>query len=73
MIGLSVLIFLINVLYTHIKDVRCVWDPWGGAKPIEWKLWEEGRVKLGMGLISDHDPEPLAVTEARRAHEEADA
>jgi len=41
-------------------------DPWGGARHIEWKLWEEGRVVLGSGLITDTEPEPLHVQETRR-------
>jgi cytochrome c oxidase subunit I len=67
LIGLSVFVFLVNVLYSHVKDRRVVADPWPGAKHIEWRLWEEGRVQLGTGLITDHEPEPRAVTEARKA------
>ena len=53
MIGFSVLLFLVNVLVSHIRDVRVATDPWGGARHVEWKLWEEGRVVLGEGLITD--------------------
>ncbi|MES2155343.1 MAG: cbb3-type cytochrome c oxidase subunit I [bacterium] len=66
MIGLSVLIFIVNYFYSMAKNVRVTTDPWGGARHIEWKLWEEGRVVLGQGLITDHEPEPLAVQEARK-------
>ena len=72
MIGLSVLIFLVNVLYSHVKNLRVATDPWPGAKTIEWRLWEEGRVQLGTGLITDHEPETRAVAEARvQARKEA--
>jgi cytochrome c oxidase subunit I len=72
LIGLSVLIFLVNVVYSRVKDRRVATDPWPGAKHIEWRLWEEGRVVHGTGLITDHEPEPRAVTEERiRARKEA--
>ncbi|MFO1534375.1 MAG: hypothetical protein ABR586_01785, partial [Thermoplasmatota archaeon] len=58
-------IFLVNVAVSHRRNLRVAADPWGGARHIEWKLWEEGRVVLGEGLIVDHEPEPLAVKEAR--------
>ncbi len=66
MIGLSVLVFIINYFYSQAKNVRVTTDPWGGARHIEWKLWEEGRVVLGQGLITDHEPETLTVQEARK-------
>jgi cytochrome c oxidase subunit I len=67
LIALSVGIFLWNVLYSHVKDLRVSADPWPGRKHIEWRLWEEGRVELGTGLITDHEPESRASQEARRA------
>ncbi|MEA3191126.1 MAG: cytochrome c oxidase subunit [Thermoplasmata archaeon] len=69
MIAASIAVFLYNVAYSHAKDLRVTRDPWGGARHIEWKLWEEGRVVLGQGLITDHEPEPLHVQEARRLRE----
>ncbi|MEA3143688.1 MAG: cytochrome c oxidase subunit [Thermoplasmata archaeon] len=65
MIALSVGLFLLNVAVSHKRNLRVASDPWGGARHVEWKLWEEGRVVLGEGLITDHEPEPLAVKEAR--------
>jgi cytochrome c oxidase subunit 1 len=72
-IAISVAIFLVNVLYSHVKNVRCTADPWGGPRPIEWKLWEEGRVQLGQGLILDHEPVPLAKRESGHGHAEVPA
>ena len=66
LIGASVLFFLINVVVSHRADRRVTADPWGGARHVEWKLWEEGRVVLGTGLITDVEPEPLVVTEQKR-------
>ena len=60
LIALSVAIFMINVAITHKKGEKVVADPWGGARHVEWKLWEEGRVVHGEGLIMDHEPTPLA-------------
>jgi cytochrome c oxidase subunit 1 len=67
MIGFSVLVFLVNVLYSQVKNVRVASDPWGGERHVEWKLWEEGRVVLGTGLITDHEPEPRTAMEERMA------
>jgi cytochrome c oxidase subunit 1 len=74
MIGFAVLLFLINILVSWNKFIPRQ-DPWGGARRTEWKLWEEGRVVLGEGLIEGdvpehhlHDPhgpnKPLPVDEA---------
>ena len=65
LIALAVLLFLINVVVSHKRNVRVSADPWGGNRVVEYQLWEQGRVKLGEGLIVDHEPEPLAVTEAK--------
>ncbi|MEA3204063.1 MAG: cytochrome c oxidase subunit, partial [Thermoplasmata archaeon] len=65
LIALSVGVFLLNVAVSHKRNLRVAADPWGGARHVEWKLWEEGRVVLGEGLIVDHEPEPLALKEAR--------
>ncbi len=64
LIAFSVLLFFINVLITHTsKNTPVVHgDPWGGARHVEWKLWEEGRVVHGEGLILDHEPTPLKDT-----------
>jgi heme/copper-type cytochrome/quinol oxidase subunit 1 len=60
MIAVSVLLFFINVLVTKLsKQELTNSDPWGGARHIEWKLWEEGRVVHGEGLILDKEPVPL--------------
>ncbi len=69
MIAASVLVFIINVIWTHFNGEKVAGDPWGGARHIEWKLWEEGRVVHGEGLIVDHDPETLA---SRAAREDAE-
>ena len=60
LIGFSILIFLVNVAISWRTTPRTVRDPWGGARHIEWKLWEEGRVVHGEGLILDREPVPLA-------------
>ncbi len=60
LIALSVAIFMLNVLITHFRGEKVVADPWGGARHVEWKLWEEGRVVHGEGLILDHEPTTLA-------------
>lgn len=60
LIALSVLFFFINVAWSHKKAEKVVADPWGGARHVEWQLWEEGRVVHGEGLILDHEPVPLA-------------
>ncbi|MGB0652016.1 MAG: cytochrome c oxidase subunit I [Thermoplasmatota archaeon] len=65
LIAFSVLLFLINVVVSWPKRERISADPWGGVKTIEWKLWEEGRVVHGEGLIVDHEPEPLAIQQER--------
>jgi cytochrome c oxidase subunit 1 len=64
MIALSVAVFLWNVLVSHIRAKRVAADPWGGQRHVEWKLWEEGRVVHGQGLITDHEPKPLAQQQA---------
>jgi cytochrome c oxidase subunit I len=69
MIGLAILVFLINFFVSHVRDRRVAADPWAGPRHVEWRLWEEGRVVLGEGLIVDREPEPLAAQEARRARE----
>jgi cytochrome c oxidase subunit I len=61
LIGFSILIFLVNVAISWRTTPRTVRDPWGGARHVEWKLWEEGRVVHGEGLILDREPVPLAV------------
>jgi cytochrome c oxidase subunit 1 len=66
LIAASVLVFLINVAVSWPSKARATIDPWGGARHVEWKLWEEGRVVLGTGLITDTEPEPLTVQEAKR-------
>ena len=56
MIALSVLLFFINILVSrnyHIEQK----DPWGGVKRTEWKLWEDGRVVLGEGLLPENHKE----------------
>jgi cytochrome c oxidase subunit 1 len=77
MIAASVFVFLVNVVVSYRADRRVTQDPWGGARHVEWKMWEEGRVVLGEGLVVDREPEPIAVAEARRleakAREEASA
>ncbi|HEX2066152.1 MAG TPA: cbb3-type cytochrome c oxidase subunit I, partial [Candidatus Thermoplasmatota archaeon] len=65
LIAVSVGVFLLNVLVSHRRNLRVASDPWGGARHVEWKLWEEGRVVLGEGLVTDREPESLAVKEAR--------
>jgi heme/copper-type cytochrome/quinol oxidase subunit 1 len=66
MIALAVLVFLVNVAVSHKRNVRVTSDPWGGNRVVEYQLWEQGRVVLGEGLIVDHEPEPLAVQEAKQ-------
>jgi len=70
LIALSILVFLINVLVSHLADRRVAKDPWGGARHVEWKMWEEGRVVHGEGLILDHEPTPLAEQVAERERRE---
>ena len=66
LIAASVLFFLINVLVSWRRKDRVVADPWPGARHVEWRLWEQGRVVLGTGLITDHEPVPLSVQEEKR-------
>ncbi len=75
LIAVSVLFFFVNVLVSHRRNERVTADPWGGARHVEWKLWEEGRVVLGHGLILDREPVPLSKQEAPgpAAHPEAQA
>jgi cytochrome c oxidase subunit I len=68
LIAISVAVFMLNVIVSHFANRRVSRDPWGGARHVEWKLWEEGRVVHGVGLITDHEPEPL---EERMKREEA--
>ncbi|HLF17220.1 MAG TPA: cbb3-type cytochrome c oxidase subunit I [Candidatus Thermoplasmatota archaeon] len=63
LIASSVLFFFINVWVSHRRNERVVADPWGGERHVEWKLWEEGRVVHGKGLILDEEPVPLAKQE----------
>jgi cytochrome c oxidase subunit I len=70
LIAASVLVFLINVWVSHRAKAIVTSDPWGGARHVEWKLWEEGRVVLGTGLITDTEPETLAVQHAKRMAKE---
>ncbi len=66
LIALSVLFFMINVVVSWRSKERVTEDPWGGARHIEWKLWEEGRVVHGEGLIVDEEPKTLAEQHAIR-------
>ncbi|MHB8633943.1 MAG: cbb3-type cytochrome c oxidase subunit I, partial [Thermoplasmatota archaeon] len=59
-IALSVFIFFVNVVVSWRANRTVTLDPWGGTKTTEWRLWEEGRVQLGSGLITDEEPVPLA-------------
>jgi cytochrome c oxidase subunit 1 len=58
LIALSMLFFIVNVIVSRNTRVPRA-DPWGGAKRTEWKLWEEGRVVLGQGLITGPVPSEL--------------
>ncbi len=69
LIGFSILIFLINAWWSSRQPVTVASDPWGGARHIEWKLWEEGRVILGEGLVLDHEPVPLVEQYQKRAQQ----
>jgi cytochrome c oxidase subunit 1 len=51
LIGFSVLLFMVNLWVSRGYKLSSRKDPWGGARRLEWKLWEEGRVVHGEGLI----------------------
>ncbi len=55
LIGFAVLLFLVNIWVSR-KNFVAREDPWGGHRRIEWKLWEEGRVVLGEGLLEGEVP-----------------
>ncbi len=68
LIGFAVLLFLINIWVSR-KNFVARADPWGGHRRMEWKLWEEGRVQLGHGLLEGdvpkhyvHDPHAPTAT-----------
>jgi heme/copper-type cytochrome/quinol oxidase subunit 1 len=74
LIAASVAVFLWNVVVSWPSKARVTADPWVGPRHVEWKLWEEGRVVLGTGLIVDHEPKDLVTLEAeRQAHLQREA